>query len=136
MTYNDFEIESDLTLRVQAWAQPDEGTALRRFLLVRDLLVDGAAGNVSVWRIQSASTGTWAIVLCGRPEHMVEVEGEPYDLSEAEAASFVARRLVVAAEGHALGIDGPVTQLGQYPDGAIISPDGTVGPYTPRRNDD
>lgn len=116
-----FEIESDFTLRVQAWAQPDEATALRRFGLVRDLLVErDEVANISVWRILAPSTGTWVVVVCGRPEHLVEVEGEPYDLGREAAAQFVMRRLAVAESGHALGFD-EVAQFASYgPDGAVL----------------
>ena len=90
---NDFAIDAGLTLRVQAWAQPDEATALRRYEMVRDLLV-ARRGNVSVWRVQRPSTGTWVVVICGRPENMVELEGEPHQFTDEEASAFVARRLM------------------------------------------
>jgi hypothetical protein len=127
MTYNEFEIDAGLTLRVQAWAQPDEATALRRYEMVRDLLV-ADRGNVSVWRVQRPSTGTWVVVICGRPENIVELEGEPYEFTDEEASAFVARRLAVGRTGHALGAD-DVMQFGNYREGgAVITADGGIAP--------
>lgn len=135
IAYRDFPIEADLTLRVQGWAQPDEATALRRYEFVRDLLV-ARRGNVSVWRILAPSTGTWVVVICGRPENMVELEGDEYEFTDAEASAFVARRLAVGRTGHALGAD-DVMQFGNYREGGVvITADGGIAPVPPTHDNE
>jgi hypothetical protein len=70
-------------------------------------------GNFSLWRTMLADESTHLVVICARPEHLVEVGGEPFDMPYNEAAQFALRRARVGKDAFDEGQE-HVTQENRY----------------------
>lgn len=117
-------------VRAHTYSSFEESGAV--FKRMRDRAIE-SEGNFSVWRSSDPDRTTYAIVICGRREVLPEIEGgEPYAISEAEAALFALRRARVALDKLVEDPDAEsVTQESQHLDSAMtIDPKtGKIIPY-------
>lgn len=84
---------------VRAYEFATGDLAYNEWVRIKESLVgDDAQGNFSAWRTMLPDGSVHLVVVCGRPEFLPEMAGEPYDLDYENACAFALRRARIGVD--------------------------------------
>lgn len=115
---------------VRAYRYPTLEDARAKWKELEEKYVN-AEGNHSAWATTTPDRSLSLLVVCGRKEHLPEIEGELYPLSYDEARQFALRRAKVGMDAfEKYGPDAHISSRRRYGEKPVtITQSGDVTPW-------